>query len=665
MPPEANTVFDYVVVGSGAGGGPVAANLAGAGFKVLVLESGFDYESLNISIPGLHGQATQDPEMRWDFWVRHYENTDQQKRDTKYYETFPPDQKEAERVDGVLYPRAGTLGGCTAHNAMITVYPHDSDWDGMFAITGDESWKPEKMRPYFERLERCAYRSPDDTAARHGFTGWLGTSIADVKLALGDPQLIETITSAAAQTFWDLLLKDVGDPLSALELFLKNNPNLFELFKRLLLNQPKVPIDFEAIFKEVLLPRLDPNDATRGGQEGIFLVPLAVNAGVRNGTRERLLAMQEKVGDKLTILYNSHVTRVLFEGTRAVGVEYVQGRKLYQAFPAPAEGRPWPGAPLQARASREVILAGGAFNTPQILMLSGVGPKAELDKHGIDVVLDRPAVGQFLQDRYEVAVISEMKEPFTVRKDCRFRLPLPGEQPDSVLQQWEKDHDGLLASNGAVLAIIRRSSTDKADPDLFIFGLPAAFKGYYPQYNEVLGTVTNEFTWAILKAHTKNKAGTVTLRSKNPFERPEINFHYFGEGNDAQRQEDLRAVIEGVKFVREFTDNLGVDSRLMTRTAVQPPPSIRSDDDIAQWVQNEAWGHHACGTCRIGPKGDVTHSVLDPDFQVEGAQGLRVVDASVFPSIPGFFIVTPIYMIAEKASEVILRDAGRDLPDVT
>jgi choline dehydrogenase len=162
--------FDYIVIGSGAGGGPVAANLARAGHRVALIEAGQAPEPDAYTVPAFHGFASEDPDLSWQFFVRHYASAERSRRDWKF----------REEHDGVFYPRAGTLGGCTAHHAMITVYPHAGDWDHIAEITGDASWRADRMRAYFERLEDCGYvdrvapGAPNPT--RHGWGGWLRTT---------------------------------------------------------------------------------------------------------------------------------------------------------------------------------------------------------------------------------------------------------------------------------------------------------------------------------------------------------------------------------------------------------------------------------------------------------------------------------------------------------
>jgi choline dehydrogenase len=213
------------------------------------------------------------------------------------------------------------------------------------------------------------------------------------------------------------------------------------------------------------------------------------------------------------------------------------------------------------------------------------------------------------------------------------------------------DKHALDSSNGAIIGIMTRSSPELPEPDLYIFGVPGFFRGYEPGYAGKIARFGNKFTWVILKAYTNNTAGRVTLESDDPTKRPRIDFHYFDEGNDVAQQ-DLHAVVKGVKFVREMNSNLG---RRFADEEI-PGPKDKTDQELAQFVKNQAWGHHASCTNKIGPKSDPL-AVLDSRFRVRGTECLRVVDASVFPKIPGYFIVTAVYMISEKACDVIIEDA--------
>src|SRR5437870_10443419 len=184
---KGTTPFDYVIVGSGAGGGPLTARLALAGKKVLVIEAGSDpartkslgYPEAELGevtrVPGYQGAATEDAEMSWMFSVRHYADSARQARDQKYNK-IPIDPNTGQKLatkfldphphnggrQGILYPRSSGIGGCTGHHAMITIAPNDKDWNYIADLTGDESWRADRMRGYFARLERNQYLAAYD-----------------------------------------------------------------------------------------------------------------------------------------------------------------------------------------------------------------------------------------------------------------------------------------------------------------------------------------------------------------------------------------------------------------------------------------------------------------------------------------------------------------------
>lgn len=610
--------FDYVVVGSGAGGGTVAARLAEEGMRVLLLEAGGDPKALSggvrgmgggnrlpddYDVPAFHPFASANEALRWDFYVSHHADPARQARDGK------------ARPEGVLYPRAGTLGGCTAHNAMILMYPHHDDWRRIEDLTGDPGWSPEAMHGLFRRIENCRYRRVQKwldavgiDRTGHGYDGWLPTEKAVPLAALRDDDLMEAVRAS---------IREIA----------AESGNLGERLRWLAESAA------------------DPNDIDRidANAEGICFTPLTTLDGARVGTRERVLDVARRHPDRLVVELDALATRVVFDGgNRAVGIDYMKGERLYRAHAAPASS---PGEARHAAARREVILAGGAFNTPQLLMLSGVGHPAELQRIGIEARVPLPGVGRNLQDRYEVAVVNRMA--FDSWESMRNARYAPG---DPVWDEWREDGGGLYSTNGAALGVVHRSTPDKPLPDLFCMALMARFEGYYPGYAADLAKSRNHLSWAVLKAHTQNRAGRVWLASADPRDPPTIEFNYFEEGGE----EDLRAVIEGVKFVRRLSERLSRDGRIEAEEV--PGEDVRTDEEIAEFVRDNAWGHHASCSCAIGPKAE--GGVLDSRLRVHGTKGLRVADASVFPRIPGFFIASAVYMVGEKAALTILEDAA-------
>jgi choline dehydrogenase len=598
--------FEYIVVGSGAGGGPLAANLARQGHSVLLLEAGKETGGKTESqVPVLHPTATETPDLAWWYFVDHYGDRARQDKDTK------------ATPDGILYPRGGTLGGSTAVNAMITIAPKNSDWDDIAALTHDDSWRATNMAQYFDRVTR-----------------WLSVERQHVNAdALLDIHLMSVLTAA----FKESADAGLGGPDVSLLDPINNIFVIFSFFAK----------DINA-------------ETLAGNPQGVYQFPLATKGHRRNGTREYLLAtVQDGRRFPLRIKTQALVTKVLFADQpvdgkqKAIGVEFLDGNSLYEADLFADEGAKEP-RKITVHATREVILAAGAFNTPQLLKLSGIGPRDELAQFGIETKVDLPGVGENLQDRYEVGIVSELSKDFTAARRCTFGA----DDDDPCFQDWKMGR-GTYTSNGGAASILMKSSPAQREPDLHIFALPGVFKGYYPGYSVDANKDKKHLTWVILKGHTQNRGGTVKLKSADPRVRPAINFHYFDDGDVDQGQDvnDLTAVVNGIEFVRKIERRSDDIDLFATHKEVWPGSSATTRDALGAWVKKEAWGHHASCSAPIGADDD-RMAVLDSKFRVRGTEGLRVVDASVFPRIPGTFIVVPVYMVSEKATDVILEGLG-------
>jgi len=601
---------DHIVVGAGAGGGTLAARLAEAGRRVILLEAGADTRDAadprlpdDYDVPAFHAFASENPALRWDFFIRHYADPVQQARD--------PNDRPAQ--GGVLYPRAAGIGGCTAHNAMIFLAAPDADWDAIAAATGDPGWSGAAMQRHFQAIEDCHHRPEwrepgllgvvDPTG--HGWRGWLPTERALPANAIEDDDLLRLVLESAL-----VALDDQGRKLDELWRLLKDQG--------------------------------DPNDRrqAQAGYAGLCYLPLTTSGHHRIGTRERVLDVAARFPDRLRIETDALATRVLLDpdGTVA-GLEYRKGARLYRAHAAPSEAD---GETRVLRARGDIILAGGTFNTPQLLMLSGIGDAASCAALGIRSIVDLPGVGTNLQDRYEVGVVNRMTRPWSVLNGARF------ERDDPVYHAWTRG-EGMYTSNGTALAVTLRSAPDVALPDLVCMALLANFRGYFPGYSRLIADSHQYLTWAILKAHTVNRAGRVSLRSADPRDPPGILFNSFaGAGAD----DDLAAVVAGIRFVRRMTAHL-IATNVIEAEEI-PGSANATDEQLASFVRDHAWGHHATGTCAIGKR--EAGGVLDGALRVHGTRGLRIADASVFPHIPGTFIACSTMMVGERAAELILAD---------
>jgi choline dehydrogenase len=593
------TRFDYIVIGSGAGGAPAAARLAEEGCTVLVLEQGEDRPCATVDIPLLAGSASEDPAASTRYFVEHYADRERARRDPKYVEG-----------NGIAYPRGtGRIGGSTQVNVMVWVRVDDDDWDHLARLTGDVFWNAAAMRRLLQLVEQCEYRPLLKLLDRigrllgvaalrnrrgHGFRGYIETTRARVSLVLRDTQILRITVAAALHAFRLGGLRDQWRRALAL---------------------------------------WDPNDDRAQGTVGLALTPLTIDRHGRRsgGVRTRLLEVRERHPDRLVIRTSARVQEVELDAHhRAVAVRY----------------RSADGGEHVEPVGREVILAAGAFETPAILMRSGIGPADVLRAAGIPLRVESPGVGRHLHDRYEIGVISEMRRPFALLDGVTFK-PDPG---DRHYAEWLATGRGVYATNGVVIGFQMKSEARLPDPDLYVFCLPCAIRGYEPDYFARAVARRDTCTWLVLHENKGDEEGTVALNPADAAAQPLINFRYHAE--DPGNPDASRALVTGVKAARRVIARYGS----LVRSELWPGPEVRSDAQLREAIEANDWGHHANGSARMGRRDD-PWAVVDSDLKVIGAHGLRIADASVFPRCPGSFIVSAVVQVGEAAAIKALAEA--------
>ncbi|MFD8880458.1 choline dehydrogenase [Corynebacterium xerosis] len=468
------------------------------------------------------------------------------------YESEPEPEMNGRRI---YHARGKVVGGSSSINGQIYQRGNPMDYEKWGARDGLEKWGWSNVLPYFNRMENALGSDPDDP--RRGHDG----------------------------------------PLR-----MKRGPADSPLFK--------------AFFKSIEQAGYHYTPDVNGyRQEGFGPFDANIDGGKRLSASRAYLHPALK-RPNVELRTRAYTTRILFEGTKAVGVEYRKGGRVHQV-----------------RADK-VILAGGAFNSPQLLQLSGVGDEKLLNKVGVNVVKHLPGVGENLQDHLEVYVQYNCTQPVSSQPYLeKWRWPFIG-------LRWILTKKGPVATSHFEGGGFARSNENEAYPNLMFHFLPLAMR-----YDGTKPDGDHGFQFHVGPMYSDAR-GHVRITSSDPSKKPEILFNYLST------EQDRREWVEAIRTSRKLLDTPAMREYWDVETS--PGADVDSDEQILDWVRRDAETalHPSC-TCVMGPESDEM-AVVDPDTMgVHGTEGLYVVDASVLPGITNGNIYAPTMMVAEKAADLI------------
>ncbi len=463
-----------------------------------------------------------------------------------------------------FWPRGKVLGGSSSINAMVYVRGQPADFDDWRAA-GNPGWSWSELLPYFKKLEH----HPWGPSEFHGAGG--PVHVSDVSASVHP--LCATFLQACAS----------------------------------------VGIEYT-------------RDLNGARPEGAGLWQVTIKDGVRvSSANAYLRPIWRRAG--LEVRLRAHVTRVLFSGSRAVGVEYLRS-----------------GARQQARARLEVLLAAGAINSPQLLELSGVGDAQLLRQFHIPLIADSPAVGRGLQDHLAVSYFYRSRVP-TLNDQL---APFLGKVKAAL--RYALGRRGPLAMSVNRAGAFLRGRAELTRPNLHIYFNPASYS------TTTLGPKRrllnpDPFPGFLMSFNTcrPSSRGSVHIRSSDPLASPAIS------PNSLATEADLQDVYDGARVVRRLAAAPALAA--VTESEREPGAQVQSDAEVLADFRRRAGSvFHACGTCAMGA--DPRSSVVDPRLRVRGVSGLRVVDAAIFPNISSGNTNAPTLMVAEKAADLILEDSS-------
>ncbi len=351
-------------------------------------------------------------------------------------------------------------------------------------------------------------------------------------------------------------------------------------------------------------------------QEGVSRFEMSVENGYRSTSARSYLHSQSK-RNNLKIVTSAKVLRVLIEKGRAGGVEYTKGSNVEKVH-----------------ASQEVIMSAGAFGTPQVLMLSGIGPESHLKSHGISIKHHSPMLGENLQDHLEAHIQVETDQPVSLNRYLK-----PHMMAWAGIQ-WFGWKGGVAAVNQCHVGAFLRSTPDVTHPNIQFHFFPILFgANWTPDPNK------NGYRLGAGPLRPESR-GTVRLASDNPVDAPLIDPNYLATDRD---RHEMRT---GLKLGRDVLAQPAF--KAFHRREDLPGDKIRTDAELDAFIREDASSaYHPCGTARMGAEGD-ERAVVDLALKFRGIEGLRVVDASIIPAVPSANINACVFMIAEKAADLIL-----------
>ncbi len=449
----------------------------------------------------------------------------------------------------LYWPRGKVLGGSSSINAMVYMRGNPRDYDHWSEL-GNAGWSYSDVLPYFKKAEN-EEREDLKNSEYHGTSGPLNVT---------DLRTVNPLTHAFVEAG-----VEAGLPLT--------------------------------------------NDFNGAEQDGVGIYQVTQREGLRHsaavGYVHPILSRPN-----LTLQTHTLVINIIFDGTRAVGVAYIQN-----------------GEKQQVNANKEVILSGGTINSPQLLMLSGIGPANHLNALDIPIVADLPGVGQNLQDHPAIVVLYACTQPISL---------IHGQTPEH-LQDFIENKMGPMTSNVAEAGAFIRTQTNLPMPDVQYHFTPV----YYLNHGFTMPE-GDGYTIAPCVLHPQSR-GFIALRSTNPAEAPIIQPNYFAE------EADIQILVEGVKIARKLGETQAFAPFRDIET--HPGPQVQSDEEIAEYIRNYVETlYHPVGTCKMG---NDPLAVVDADLRVRGVEGLRVIDASIMPTLIGGNTNAPTIMIAEKAADAI------------